>query len=167
MSQQGNSNVGKSYLQEVLVLWSSSCNNKSSAQLQITISRVGETSCPKENAARHMNAQLKLMQIAVLNTSMWSTRLTLAVCTTHVPTPEEPACTRTRLPDLMFQSDIACMQASDHLPCLHVDDRHATLLWQGHHLQQRPIAHSLLVSACIRTIQHKQCCYLSTMRSTP
>ena len=46
-------------------------------------------------------------------------RLTLAVCTTHVPTPEEPACTRTRLPDLVFQSDIACMQASDHLLRLH------------------------------------------------
>jgi hypothetical protein len=115
MSQQGDINVGKSYLQEVLVLWSSSCNNKSSAQLQTTISRVRKTLCQKENAARHMHTQLQLKQIAVQNTSMWATRLTLAVCTTHVPTPEDPACTRTRLPDLMFQSDIACTQASDHL----------------------------------------------------
>ena len=33
---------------------------------------------------------------------------TFAICTTHVPTPEDPAWTKTLLPDLMSQSDNAC-----------------------------------------------------------
>ncbi len=37
---------------------------------------------------------------------------TLAVCTTQVPTPEDPACTNTLLPGLIFQSDMACKFAS-------------------------------------------------------
>lgn len=63
---------------KVLVLWSSSCNNKSFAQLQTTIGRDGETSYPRENVTRHINTQLELMRIAVLNPSLWSTRLNKA-----------------------------------------------------------------------------------------
>lgn len=37
---------------------------------------------------------------------------TLAVCKTQVPTPEDPACTKTLLPGLIFQSDMACRLSS-------------------------------------------------------
>lgn len=37
---------------------------------------------------------------------------TLAVCKTQVPTPEDPAWTKTLLPGLIFQSDMACRFSS-------------------------------------------------------